>query len=400
MKILFAHNYYGSSAPSGENRAFDAERAMMARHGHEVESYTRHSDELRAQGAWGSVRGALSTPWNPWSARAVRQAVARFRPDVVHVHNTFPLLSPAIFSAAGGRCARVLTLHNYRLRCAAGILMRDGAVCTLCLNGNSAWPAVRHGCYRNSRLATIPLAASIVAHRALGTWERHVDAFIVLSEFQRSVLIDAGFPASKLHVKPNFHPGDAPPLEWPERKPYVIFAGRLTVEKGVHTLFEAWRRWGSGAPELRVAGDGALRSSLEASAKGLPIRFLGQLDAAEAQSQIAAAKLLVLPSECLEGLPMVLVEAFASGTPVAASAMGPLPDLVEDGVSGLVFMPRNPEAMAHTLRAAWGAPGLLERLAAGARAAFEEKFAEAPNYDRLSSIYRHAIDVRQEGKPA
>jgi glycosyltransferase involved in cell wall biosynthesis len=395
MKILFAHNYYGSSAPSGENRAFDAERAMMARRGHEVESFTRHSDEIRGQGAWGKVKGALSTPWNLWTPRAVGAAVARFRPNVVHVHNTFPLISPAIFSAIGSQSARVLTLHNYRLYCAAATPLRAGEICTECLDRGAAWPAVRHACYRESRFATLPLAINIDLHRTLRTWERHVDAFIVLSDFQRALMVNAGLPADKVRVKPNFYFGNASVLDWRERKPYIMFAGRLTAEKGLATLIHAWRKWGAAAPELRVAGDGALRSSLEALAAGLPVRFLGQLDAAEAQEQIASAKLLVLPSECFEGFPMVLAEAFALGTPVAASDIGPLPAIVEDGVSGLVFAPRNPDAMLEKLRKGWDTPGLLEQLAKGARAAFEQEYAEAVNYDVLISIYRQAIDARQ-----
>ncbi|MBK9198592.1 MAG: glycosyltransferase [Betaproteobacteria bacterium] len=182
---------------------------MLQSRGHEVAEFTRHSDEIRGPGVWGSIKGAAATPWNPWSARAIRQAVARFLPDVVHVHNTFPLISPAIFHAlAGTGVARVLTLHNYRLFCPAAIPMRAGKVCTDCLDRRSVLPALQHGCYRNSRLATVPLALNVALHRAAGTWAHQVDAFIALTEFQRQRVVDAGLPASRVFVKPNFYPGN------------------------------------------------------------------------------------------------------------------------------------------------------------------------------------------------
>ncbi len=391
VRILLLHNFYGSAAPSGENQVFEAERALLQARGHEVETFTRHNDEIRAQGAWGTVKGALATPWNPWMARAARQAVVRFEPDVVHVHNTFPLISPSIFHAVGPRAARVLTLHNYRLFCAAGIPMRNGRVCTACLDTRTPWPALRHGCYRGSRAATLPLALSVGLHRAAGTWKRQVDAFIALSEFQRQRMGEAGLPPDKVHVKPNFYPGNPAVIPWRDRQPYVVFAGRLTAEKGVTSLLRAWAAWGAAAPELRLVGDGALWPELALRAKGLPVRFLGQLPAAEAQAQIAAARLLVLPSEWFEGFPMVVREAFAFGTPAAVSAIGPLPSIVRAGESGVVFEPANPASLLDSVRAAWEEPDLLERLGRGARAEFEAKYTEEANYAQLLVIYEDAI---------
>jgi glycosyltransferase involved in cell wall biosynthesis len=397
MKVLMVHNFYGSSAPSGENLVFEAEKNLLRAHGHDVAEFTRHSDEIRAQGAIGAVRGAVATPWNPWMARAVRRMVERFRPDVVHVHNTFPLLSPGIFRAIGHRAARILTLHNYRLFCPAAIPMRDGRVCTDCLERRSAWPAMRHGCYRGSGLATLPLAVNVELHRALGTWTRQVDGFIALSDFQRSMLTASGLPDAKVHVKPNFYPGRPAVLPWPERAPYVVFAGRLGREKGVETLLRAWRLWGPQAPELRLAGDGELRPDLERMAEGFPVRFLGQVPGAEAQAQIAGAWLLVLPSECFEGFPMVVREAFAFGTPVAVSDLGPLPSIVQEGVSGVMFPAASAEALLKKVRAAWETPGLLPRLGQGARAEFEEKYTEAANYQMLMSIYEAALEINRGG---
>lgn len=394
---MLCHSFYSSINPSGENQVFEIERQLLARNNHVVATFTRHSDDIRAKGAVGVIQGALATPWNPWMARAMRRQVDDFQPDVVHVHNTFPLLSPAIFHAIGKRAARVLTLHNYRVFCPAAIPMRAGKVCTECIDKRSAIPAMIHGCYRGSRVATLPLALSVGLHRALGTWVNQVDAFICLSEFQRELMVEAGLPREKVHVKPNFYPGNPDVLAWPERKPYVVFAGRLSAEKGVINLLRAWQLWGAAAPELRLVGDGELRSELERMAEGLPVRFLGQVGAEDAQAQIAGARLLVLPSECFEGFPMVVREAFAFGTPAAVSNLGPLPSIVEHGKSGMVFQPGDPQSLLQAVRQAWGTPGLLERLGQGARAEFASKYTEEANYATLMEIYRQAIEVSRNG---
>ena len=397
MRILLAHNYYGSAAPSGENEVFEAEHALLKSRGHEVEAFIRRSDEIRSQGSLGAIKGALSTPWNPWMGRAIQQSVLRSKPQVVHVHNTFPLLSAAIFHAIGKRAARVLTLHNYRLMCPAAIPMRNGKVCTECLDRRSAIPAMVHGCYRGSRVATLPLAFSVGLHRALGTWTKQVDAFICLSEFQRELMIEAGLPREKVHVKPNFYPGNPTLAVWAERRPYVVFAGRLTAEKGVINLLRAWQTWGPAAPELRLVGDGDLRAELERMAEGLPVHFLGQLQADRAQAEIANARLQILPSEWFEGFPMVVREAFAFGTPSAVSNIGPLPSIVEHRKSGIVFEPANPQSLLHEVRTAWEEPGLLERLGREARAEFESKYTEEANYAALMEIYRNVVEVFRIG---
>lgn len=390
------HNFYGSTAPSGENQVYEAERELLRANGHEISEFTRHSDEIRDGTVLGMIKGAIATPGNPFVANALKRVIETFQPDVMHVHNVFPLVSPLVFHAADSRVARVLTLHNYRLFCAAGIPMREGKVCTHCLDMRSSWPAIRHGCYRNSRMATLPLAFSVGLHRQLNTWRKHVDAFVALTDFQRGLMVDAGLPAELVHVKPNFYPGDPAVVPWLDRSPSVVFVGRLTPEKGVIALVHAWLQWGAGAPELRIVGDGYLRCALEqlaASSPDVPIRFLGQLPSAEAQAEIARARLLVLPSECFEGFPMVVREAFAFGTPAAVSDLGPLPSIVQHGTSGMVFEPSNSESLLNVVRHSWEVPGLLERLGNGARAEFEGKYTEGANYSTLMDIYERAMVV-------
>jgi glycosyltransferase involved in cell wall biosynthesis len=401
LKVLLVHNFYGSSAPSGENQVFEAEARLLRSHGHDVETFTRQSDEIRTQGAWGTLKGALATPWNPWVAAAVAEKVSSWKPDVVHVHNTFPLISPSIFSAIGHKAARVLTLHNYRLFCPAAIPMRSGKVCTECLDSSSVWPAMRYGCYRESRAATLPLALNVALHRQLRTWRQHVDAFITLSDFQRQRMVEAGLPSGKVYVKPNFYPGNPTVVPWAKRGDFVVFAGRLTREKGVMSLLRAWSEWSDlhcDAPELRIVGDGPLRAELERKSANLQVRFFGQLTSEQAQAQIAHARLLVLPSECFEGFPMVVREAFAFGTPVAVSNLGPLPAIVQSGQNGVVFEPANPASLASVVRKAWQSTNWLECLAKGARKTFEERYTEDANYEMLMRIFESAITESKNSK--
>ena len=391
MKILLVHNFYGSAAPSGENMVFEAEKSLLQKYGHDVVVLTRHSDEIRNNGFAGMLRGAIATPWNWRMVEAIKKVLEDFKPDVVHVHNTFPLISPAIFHAIGNKAARVLTLHNYRLFCPAAIPLRNGRVCTLCIESKTVWPSLKYGCYRKSRLATLPLAVSVALHRMLGTWTKHVDAFITLSDFQRTLMASAGLPDERIYVKPNFYPGKPSVVPWGKRGEYVVFVGRLSVEKGVNSLLRAWRLWGIEAPALKLVGAGELRTELEKMASGLPVQFIGQVGSSEAQAHIANARLLVLPSECFEGFPMVIREAFAFGTPVAVSNIGPLPSIVQHGKNGVVFEPENPQSLLHAIRTAWESPNLLEKLSTGARAEFESQYTEDVNYKILMDIYEKTI---------
>ncbi len=402
MKILLAHNFYGSSAPSGENAVYLAERDLLRRHGHEVLEFTRHSDEIRGQGAWGVSKGALATPWNPFSAARLRRVLIEERPEVMHVHNFFPLLSPAIFPAATGfPVARILTLHNYRLFCAAGIPERGGVSCTDCLKSGSTLPALRRGCYRQSRLATLPMAAMIALHRLLGTWRRSVDAFIALTDFQKETMAAAGLPAERIMVKPHFYADPPPSLPWRAREPKAVYLGRLGDYKGVHILLEAWRRWGKEAPLLEVIGAGPERERLErtAQAAGLPVIFTGQLEFAKAQSRLAAARLLVLPSLSFEGFPMAIREAFALGVPVAGARLGSIPCIVQHGVNGVLFAAGDAGDLLEQVRAAWRTPARLESMAQGAQASFQANYTAEANYRQLMTIYRQAKSDRAAPAP-
>lgn len=397
MRVLVVHNFYGSEAPSGENRVVEAEMSLLERYGHQVALFSRNSDSLRRSGLRGAIRAGATVPWNPSIASEIRRAIRAFDPDVVHAHNTFPLISPAVFYAIDEPVARVLTLHNYRLVCPAAIPMRDGRVCTECIDRRTVIPAVVHGCYRGSRIATLPVAASVALHRAIGTWSKQVEAFVALTEFQRARLSAAGLPAERIEVKPNFFEGNPAVVTWSDRQDVAVFAGRLSPEKGVETLVDAWTRWGAAAPELRILGDGPLRAALEARAASTPqarIRFLGQRSASEAAGEISRARLLLVPSVCFEGFPMVLREAFAFGTPAAVSDLGGLPSIVRPGVCGLSFPPGDARALLEVVREAWTS-GRLERMGVGARMEYEARYHERVNLDVLLGVYERAIARRR-----
>ena len=400
MKILLVHNFYGSSAPSGENMVYAAERDLLRQHGHTVIEFTRHSDEIIKRGVFGTVQGALATPWNPFSKRALRFVLEKERPDVMHVHNTFPLLSPSIFHAVKRlHTSTVLTLHNYRNFCANGIPMRNSVTCTDCFDKESVAPALNYGCYRNNRLATLPLAAMIALHRRIRTWEGHVDAFVALSDFQKDKMAKAGLPAANIHIKPPFYANPPSPLAWKERESKVIFIGRLGTEKGIHILLDAWRLWGNGAPQLEVIGDGPEGVRVQKSIRGNGIEdkisFLGQLPFMEVQRRLRLARLLVLPSLCLEGFPMAIIEAFSLGVPVAASDIGPLPNIVKDNESGILFKAGDAVSLCHTIKEIWGRSDGLSLLGRGARQEFDKKYTADANYENLMKIYDAAIENKQ-----
>ena len=397
MRILIAHNFYRSRGPSGENNAVAVELDLLRQSGHDVELYRRDSDDLLASGIAGLVRGGLSVPWNPSAAADLVRQVRRFRPDVVHAHNTFPSISPAVFSALRGRTARVLTLHNYRLFCAQGLFTRNGTICTRCLDLSSCAPGLLHGCYRDSRIATLPLSIGIFAHKWLGTWTNEVEAFIALTQYQRDLFVRGGLPSNKLHVKPNFFALDANPKSWHERTNEVVFVGRIAAEKGVRTLVEAWTSWGAAAPVLRIIGDGPEREFLVQQARraGLQnVRFLGSLDHAQTIAEISNARLLVIPSVGMEGLPMVIPEAFALGTPVVAADSGPLPYIVEQDVNGALFTAGCATSLRNVLTALWREPSRLQGLANGALESYRRTFTSRLNLDRLEQIYEAAIAGR------
>jgi glycosyltransferase involved in cell wall biosynthesis len=399
MRILLVHNFYGSSAPSGENSVVLNERDLLRTAGHEVAEYFTYSDAVRDRGLLPIVGAALFVPWNSAERTKIRRLVLKLEPDVMHVHNVFPLLSPAVFNAASHtRTAVVNTLHNYRTLCSAGSPARNGITCTLCLESRSVWPALWHGCYRNSRLATIPVAASVALHRRLRTYVRHVDAFITLTQFQKSLLAHSGLPERHMYVKPNCYPSVPDLVPWHERAHKAVFIGRMSAEKGVDTLVEAWLRWGAAAPKLEIIGTGPelerVRRAVAASSAGR-IVFMGQKSPEETRASLSRARLLILPSEWFEGFPLVLTEAFAFGVPVAASRLGTFEELVESRGVGRLFSPRNPENLQATVAALWRDDAALAQMSRLAHQEFETRYSAEKSVEALEAIYKCGIETKR-----
>lgn len=394
MNVIVVHNYYRTTVPSGENSVVDSECELLRSHGHRVIGFFRRSDDLASYGpirmAWTAVR----IPWNPDAARKLRTLVEEVKPDVVHVHNTFPMISPSIFRIVGSRAAKVLTMHNFRLYCAKAIPMRNGKPCTKCLDRRASWPAVWHACYRDSHIASVPAAMSVYLHRRLRTWDRDVDTFIALSDFQRKLMVGAGLPAGKVLVRPNFFPGNPTPLPWEDRGRNVVFAGRVSPEKGVDLLVESWLEWGPNAPSLRIVGDGPLLRRLRdraARCRATNIHFTGRLSASETQAEIARASLLVVPSVWFEGFPLVIREAFAFGTPVAVAEIGALSEIVKSGVNGVSFRAGDRKAICRVVEGVMNDPDELKRLGIGARRAYEDFYSEQAGYESLMAAYDQTI---------
>lgn len=384
MRILVVHNHYQQRG--GEDAVVADETRLLAARGHEVIRFTAHNDEVA-----GLSRGALAlrTVWSRPAYRALRQVIARERPAVAHVHNTLPLLSPSVYYAASAeRLPVVQTLHNYRLMCPAAVCYRDGHVCTDCVGKAVAWPAVQHACYRNDRPASAVVTAMLATHRALGTWRRQPAVYIALTELARRMFVEAGLPADKLMVKPNFV--DPDPGIGAGAGGYALFVGRLSAEKGIGTLLEGWRLLGNRLP-LRIVGDGPLAPAVAEAAGTLPgVSWLGEQPPAAVAALLRDATCLVFPSECYETFGRVIAESFATATPVVAAGHGAAAELVTDGVTGLHFRPGDPADLAARVRQLAASPEERGQLRAAARRAYETRFTAEANYRLLMDIYARA----------
>ncbi|RXH16950.1 glycosyltransferase [Bradyrhizobium guangzhouense] len=382
MKILVAHNRY--QGRGGEDVVFEAEAALLRDAGHTVEMLTVSNEDIDSLAA--RIRTTLEVADNPKGKQVISDAIDRFAPDVVHVHNFFPLFSPAIFDVCRQkRVPAVVTLHNYRTICAGGMLMRDGRPCHTCLEAGHVW-GVMHRCYRGSVAGSAASAYMIASHQRRGTWTRAGLRLIALTQFGRSMFVRAGFNADLIDVKPNFmtDPG-APDVN--VRREGLLYVGRLSPEKGVDVLLRAVADSGM---KLRIAGEGPELAALRAKAPR-NVSFLGALSRTQVFAEMSRARALVVPSLWYEGFPMVVVEAFAHGTPVIASALGALAEIVQEGATGLSFPPGNAEVLKRKLTAALADEGFLERAGEAARAAYLQLYTPEENLRQLEAIYRNSV---------
>jgi glycosyltransferase involved in cell wall biosynthesis len=393
MRIVVAHSRYRSAAPSGENRVVDQETAALAALGHDVELFERRSDDIES---WPTARKAAlpaAVVWNGGARRDLREVLRSSRPDVVHVHNTFPLLSASVlYACRDAGVPVVVTLHNYKLACASGDFFRDGAVCHDCAAGPPTG-AMRHGCYRNSRVATAPVALAAVAHRR--AWRTMVAAYACISASQRDLLRGVGLPADRVFVRHNMIPARAAVQS--ARCPEVIYAGRLDAAKGVPVLMAGWDRYLSATDNpgmsLVIAGSGPLENDVRAWAASRPsVRLVGQLEPDACAAAMATARAVVLPSAWEETFGLAAVEAMALGVAPVAAGHGAFPELITDRVDGVLFRAGDPAALAVVLELADKNNRIFEEYGAQARKTYEQRFDPDDSLRRLVDIYRYAME--------
>jgi glycosyltransferase involved in cell wall biosynthesis len=382
MRVLVIHNRYRLAG--GEDAAVRLEASMLCQAGAAVDLLEVSNDHIVSP--LQRAVAALSLVYSERSKELVRARIARFQPDVVHVHNFFPVLTPAIYDA-DSYIPFIQTLHNYRLLCANAQLFRENSPCEECLGKSIPWPAVYHGCYRGSRPGSATVALMLSVHKFRKTWNSRVSRFIALTEFARALFVQhLGVEQANIVVKPNAAVdsglGDG-------KGGYALFVGRLSSEKGIATLIEA-AKCGLGMP-LKVAGVGPSSESVNDAAASGTLDYLGSRTSLEITRLMRGARALLLPSLWYEGLPMVIPEAFSAGLPVVASNIGALSSLVANKKNGLLVHPGNAEALSQAVRMIAIAPDLEKSLREGARSTYEEKYRPEANVQSLFEIYEGAL---------
>jgi glycosyltransferase involved in cell wall biosynthesis len=387
MKILLLHNYYQQSG--GEDIVVQQEKALLEAHGHTVGLLT--ADNSRITGISSQAAVALNSIYSRRSRAQLEKKIISSKPDVVHVHNFFPQLSPSVYYACTkAKIPLIQTLHNFRLICPNALLFREGKPCEDCVGRTIPWPGIRNACYRGSHVGTAVLATMLTTHRLWGTWQV-VDAYIALSEFARRKLIAGGIPSSHLFVKPNCIVPD--PGMRARSDDYALFVGRLSPEKGIKTLLAAWAQLPP--RRLKIVGDGPLRDVVEQT-KIPNLEFMGPQSSEVVMGLIGAATFLVVPSECYENFPRVIVEAFAKGVPVLGSRLGSMEELIDDGRTGVLFRPGDVQDLANKAEWLFTHPDALRLMSDEARREFETKYTAEHNYKQLMQIYRSATSVSKD----
>jgi glycosyltransferase involved in cell wall biosynthesis len=393
MKVLVLHNKYRHSG--GEDAVVDSEVRLLRSHGIDVheEQFTNDSASLSE-----AVKLGLNSTWADSSYRMVKRLCFELRPDVVHVHNFWMRLSPSVYQASSeAGVPAVQTLHNFRLLCVRADFLRAGKPCTDCLHG-SPWRGVAHRCYRDSFVASAAVARMIATHRKLQTWDRHVNAFVALSAHSKSKFVAGGMDPSKIFVKTNFlEDVGGQVADPPSASETIVFAGRLSPEKGLDVLLKSWsiasrqRR-----SQLLIIGDGPLHRELQEQAKSLDLPpdsvcFAGAQPYERVIQEISRARAVVLPSLCFENCPRGVLEAFCCGRPVIASRIGALDEFVREFETGLKFETGNEQQLAAALSTILSEPDLADRLGREARLEYQLHYTPAKNFSMLAKIYEFAM---------
>jgi glycosyltransferase involved in cell wall biosynthesis len=393
MKIVTVHNHYRSVAPSGENLVVEREGAALEALGHEVIRFERSSDEIEG---WSRVKKATLPAQIIWSGQAKRDLTAlltEHRPDVVHVHNTFPLLSPAVLHASRDEKVPVVaTIHNKRLVCASGDFFRNGVPCHDCSHGSSL-QAVVHGCYRGSRAATVPMVVATKAHKR--TWKTLVSAYLFVSASLRDSLAGLDFPGERVFVRHHLIPLMSRPAV--SKEGMIFYAGRLDEAKGVRVLMASWDRYreSAGLAPLRlvIAGAGPLGTEVAEWASTRPsVDVVGLVDSGRCADLMSRASAVVLPSLCEETFGLAAVEAMAQGVAPLAAGHGSFTEIITDGVDGALFRPGDVAELTSAIADVAAHPAQYQVYGEQARKTYEHRFDPESNLKQLLEIYRFAIE--------
>lgn len=390
MRILLLHNRY--QLAGGEDAVVRSEKALLESHGHTVSLLEADNDGITGFAA--KIKSAASAFYSFPSRRRVDDELRRFRPDIVHAHNLFPVLSPSVlYVCAHAGVPVVQTLHNYRLLCPNALLFCDGAPCERCIGKRFSFPAVRRGCYRGSRSATMVVASLTAIHRAVGTFRTTVTRYIALTEFSRDKFVQGGIPAQKISVKPNFV--DPSPEIGDGTGGYVLFVGRLSEEKGIDVLLRAWQNLGPKIKLIIIGTGPLLDKCMQAARENPAIECLGPKVRSEVYASMGQARALVFPSRWYETFGLTVIEAFSKGTPVIASKIGCMQELVDHGRTGLHFESGNSDSLTTQVEWMLAHEFQWKQMRTNARAEFEAKYSADKNYDMLMNIYQLAREDRR-----
>lgn len=390
MRILQVSNKYQN--PGGEDVVVEDEYKTLTKHGHEVHQWIVHNSVLNEVGTAGKLKIALKSIWSPESQKQIAKLIGEFKPDVVHVHNTMPLISASIYQACHREnVAVVQTLHNYRFVCPGSPLYRDGHVCEDCLGKLIPYPGALHGCYRNSRVDSTFTVANLTFNRLRGTYKNDIDLYIALTEFARQKFIQGGLPAHKFFVKPNFITSEMRPGS--HQGGYALFVGRLVEYKGINTLIDAWKLLKAPIP-LKIVGQGPMESEIRSEAPET-VSLLGQVTRDEVFRLMQDATMLIFPSKCYETFGMTLIEAMSTGLPVIASRNGGSPEIIQEG--GWLFNPGDPVDLARVVEEALSNPDELSKRGQQGLKICQEKYTVEVNYHLIMKAYQTAIDNFHNG---
>jgi len=386
MKILQVHNYYRQYG--GEDVVVSAEKALLKENGHEVKLYSLHNDQVDTIK---KISLSKKTIWNHESYQEISNLIAEYNPDVIHVHNTFPLISPSVYYAASDSNVPVVqTLHNYRFLCPASTFYRNGEVCEKCLGCKLPWPGVLHACYRNSYSASGVTSIMLYYHNLKKTYSKKIDLFISMTNFGKNKFIEGGLPGEKIVVKPHFIEDDLG--KGVGKGGFALYVGRLTEEKGIKTLLKTWEDENVNYP-LKIIGDGPLSDSVKkASNKNQFINWLGFCEREKVLEMMGEATFLVVPSEWYETFGLIVIEAFSKGTPVLVSDIGAVGELVDQGRTGYKFEPGNHKSLARKIEYILSNKDSFSDMRARVRDEYLKKYSKEKNYEQLMSIYNKAIN--------